>query len=295
MRNLIVFILFFIFWGISNAQTESVVVVYTHNTNGILENCNCPERSYGALEKRAAVIDSIRNAEQNVLLLDTGDILDIQKNRLLHKYVVKAYDYMKYDFWTPGDQDFVEGTDFFLNSLSKISAQLVTSNIRYKENLIGQTFGIKKYGNIRIGITGTIRDNLHRFVDAPADKNFKFENQLDSLRPVLEELTKQTEFIILLSHSGFERDQQIAEMFPSVNLIIGGHSQTILTEPEKIGSTYITQVGESGYRLGTFKFIFKDKKIQLKEHKIVLLQKSMSDDSTVVELIKNYHQERLRD
>jgi 2',3'-cyclic-nucleotide 2'-phosphodiesterase (5'-nucleotidase family) len=74
-----------------------------------LENYDCPERSYGALEKRAAVIDSIRKSEQNVLLLDTGDILDIQKSRLLHNYIVKAYDYLKYDYWTPGDQDFVEG------------------------------------------------------------------------------------------------------------------------------------------------------------------------------------------
>ncbi len=293
MRNLLVLVLSFVFVGISSAQTETVVVVYSHNTNGVLENCYCPERSYGALEKRAAVIDSIRNSEQNILLLDTGDILDIQKSRVLHKYIVQAYDYMKYDFWTPGDQDFVEGTDFFLNNLSKISAQIVTSNIRYEDNLIGHLYGVKKYGNIRIGITGTIRDDLHRFLDPPADVDFKFENQLSSLRPVIEELSGKTDFIILLSHSGIERDRQITEMFPSVDLIIGGHSQTILTQPEKIGSTYITQVGESGYRLGIFKIIFKNRKIQSTEHSVVLLTRSMAENSTVVELIKNYQQERL--
>ena len=90
MRNFIIFIIYVVFVQISIAQNETVVVVYSHNTNGVLENCNCPDRSYGALEKRAAIVDSIRKSEKNVLLLDTGDILDIQKSTLLHNYIVKA-------------------------------------------------------------------------------------------------------------------------------------------------------------------------------------------------------------
>ena len=50
---LILVILFAIAWV---AHSETVVIIYTHNTNGVLENCKCPERSYGALEKRAFIL-----------------------------------------------------------------------------------------------------------------------------------------------------------------------------------------------------------------------------------------------
>jgi 5'-nucleotidase len=275
------------------AQTESVVIVYTHNTNGVLENCDCPERSYGALEKRAAVIDSLRNSDQNILLVDTGDILDIQQNRILHNYVVKAYDYMNYDYWVPGDQDFIEGSDFFLNKLSTISATLLSTNIMHKEKLIGKNYITRNFGKKRIGITGTIRDDLSKYLDPPVNADFKFEEQFSSLGPVIKELSEKSDFIILLSHSGFERDRQIAEKYPSINLIIGSHSQTILPEPEMIGSTYIVQIGESGYRVGIFKIIFDNNKIQTTESRVILLTKGMSEDLIVNDMIRDYHQERM--
>ena len=293
MRNLLIFVMSLIFVQISNAQIDTITVVYTHNTNGVLENCNCPVRSYGALEKRAALIDSIRHTNPKILLLDTGDILDIQKSTLLHQYVLMAYDYMKYDFWTPGDQDFVEGTSFFLNKLMRLSAQMVTSNIRYRESAIGQTFAIKKIGNIRVGITGTTREDLHKFLDSPAERDFQFENQLSALGQVVHELSGKSDFLIVLSHSGIERDREIAKLYPEINLIIGGHSQTILSQPEKIAKTYITQVGESGYRTGIFTIIFQNKKILTTESKVVLLKKEMADNPAIVNMINHYHQERL--
>ena len=280
-------------FGSCVAQSENVVILYSHNTNGVLENCNCPERSYGALEKRAAIIDSIRGVEKNVLLLDSGDILDIQPSRLLHDHVVQAYEYMNYDYWTPGDQDFIEGSDFFINLLKGMPASLVSSNILYKGELIGEPFSIEKIGNIRLGITGTINPDLHKYLESPSDKDFVFQNQYESLDFVVKELMEKTQFIILLSHSGIRRDRQIAARYPAVNLIIGGHSQTILTQPEKVGSTWITQVGESGFRIGVFKIWFENGKVKEIKSSIILLTRNMPDNPAVVKLIKHYHKQRL--
>jgi 2',3'-cyclic-nucleotide 2'-phosphodiesterase (5'-nucleotidase family) len=279
--------------GTINAKVVHVVIVYSHNTNGVLENCDCPEKSYGALEKRAAVIDSIRKIEDHVLLLDTGDILDIMPSKLLHKYVVKAYDFMKYDFWTPGDQDFVEGSSFFNEKLSNISGSVLSTNILYKDKPIGKSNAIKKFDNIRIGITATIREDLHKYLDRPSQEEFIFLNQINSLDPVITKLANEVDYVILLSHSGIEHDRQISQKFPSIDLIIGGHSQTILNKPEKIGATSITQVGESGYRLGIMKLTFENNEIQKMENRIILLDRNMPDDPAVKEMIRKYHEERL--
>jgi 5'-nucleotidase len=286
-------IVFFIISVSCVAKNENVVIVYSHNTNGILENCDCPERSYGALEKRAAIIDSIRRAEKNVLLLDSGDILDIVPSRLLHDHVVHAYESMKYDYWTAGDQDFIEGSDFFLNMLTSMSSSLVSSNIFYKKDLIGKPYAIEKIGKIHLGITGTIKDDLHRYLGSPSEKDFVFQNQYKSLKPIVKELLDKTQFIILLSHSGIERDRIIAQKYPAIDLIIGGHSQTILMQPEKVGSTWITQVGESGYRLGIFKIWFEDGKVKETKSSVILLTRNMPNNPAVVKIIEHYHQQRL--
>ena len=288
-------LLFIIFsqWATSFAQDQKIVIVYSHNTNGVLENCNCPDKSYGGLEKRAALIDSIRKADNDILLVDTGDILDIVSNRLLHEYVVRSYDYMRYDYWVAGDQDFVEGSDFFNQKLFKMSGQLLISNLFYKDQQMGKTYIIRDFGKIRLGITGTIREDLSKFLDEPVQNDFTFDDQMSCLHQVIKQMQGKTDFILLLSHSGMDRDYQISEKFPQIGLIIGGHSQTLLSNPEKVGSTYITQVGESGYRLGVLQLNFKQKELKSIKNTVILLKKSMKDNLFIKNLINEYHQKRM--
>jgi 5'-nucleotidase len=294
MLKQIVLIIILLKVGISIAKQETVVVIYSHNTNGLLENCNCPERAYGALEKRAAVIDSIRKIYKNILLVDTGDILDIRDNPLLHDYIIQAYDHMKYDYWVPGDQDFVEGTDFFLQRMRNMSGQMLVSNLKYKGKSIGESYAIREFGKIKIGLTGTTRDDLIKYLN-PAEKEvFSFEDQMSILKKIVDDLFKKTDFVILLSHSGYDRDRQIAEEIPKLGLIIGGHSQTLLTNPERIGPTQITQIGESGYRLGILALNFEQKTLKSIDNSIILLKQQMADDPGIMKLINEYHDNRLK-
>jgi 5'-nucleotidase/UDP-sugar diphosphatase len=293
MPRIIVIFSIMIMFNLAFSQNQSVVVLFSHNTNGILENCHCPERSYGALEKRAAVIDSIRRAEKGILLVDTGDILDIRADRLLHEYITRAYGTMKYDFWVPGDQDFIEGPDFFLHQLSGQLGKLLVSNIYNKNKPVGESYVIKEYGKLKIGITGTIRDDLHQYLEQPAGGIFSFKDQMRSLKPVIKGLSQKTDYIILLSHSGIDRDREIAAEFPVLGLIIGGHSQTLLLKPEIIGSTHITQIGESGYRLGIIKLHFQNKKLWSLEPQVILLTKTMADNPQIKKMIADYHKTRM--
>ena len=276
------------------AQSETIVIIYTHNTNGVFENCNCPERSYGAIEKRAFIIDSVRNSEKNVLLIDSGDILDIRESRLLHDYIMRAYALLNYDYWVPGDQDFIEGTSFLLNQMSDKAGSMLVTNLLYKGENPGKLFSIEKFCEIRIGLTGTIRADLFKYLDPDLQKDFVFKEQERSLETVLVQLGKESDFCILLSHSGIDRDRKLAKTFPDIDLILGAHSQTLLLQPEKIGSTYITQIGESGYRVGILKLHFKNKQLLSLENKVILLTKDKHEDPSINALISEYHEKRLQ-
>ena len=280
------------------ADTE-LTIIYSNNTNGLLENCQCPEHAYGALEKRAAVIDSLRRSGKNILLLESGDLLDIRKNTLLHGYVVQAYEKMKYDAWTCGDQDFMEGAGFFKSMLNNPAfPPLLCTNIMQLQmsgnSAVGQKYLIKKYGRLRIGITGTINQDFHKYLEKESQAEFMFTEQKSALQAVLTELKPQCDFIVLISHSGFEQDKKLAEWFPLINVIIGGHSQTILAETYLAGKTCIVQCGENGYRLGILTLHFADQQLTAQTNKLILLDAGIGNSAFVLELIRSYQQQLVK-
>jgi 2',3'-cyclic-nucleotide 2'-phosphodiesterase (5'-nucleotidase family) len=288
-----VFILLVLIHILPAAETE-LTIIYSNNTNGMLENCHCPEHAYGALEKRATIIDSVRRMTKNVLVLDAGDLLDIRKNRILHSYVVQAYEIMGYDAWTCGDQDFTEGIDFFDRLAHNPRLPLVCSNVRSDSGTVGVPFLIKNYGQLRIGITGTIDPDLHKYLSEEVQTRYTFTGQKSALQPVLNELLPRCDFIVLISHSGYDQDTELAAWFPMINLIVGGHSQTVLAKADLRGDTYIVQCGENGYRLGILLLHFTGKKLVSLQNKLVLLDAGIDNFPAVMELVNSYHQQILK-
>ena len=244
------------------------------------------------MEKRAAIIDSLRKVEKNILLFDTGDILDIINDSLLHHYVYKIYDILNYDAWISGDQDFIEGPDFFINKLLALNMIFLNTNITYKGDFIGSRYKIYKFGNISIGVTGSINDMFFKYLPPSTQNVFSFANQKQSLRPVLKKMNTECDFNILLSHNGYLQDKEIADAFPDIDLIIGGHSQTLIEKEEKIGKTILVQAGENGYRVGVISLNFSGNKLKSAENKVYLLRKKSTDHPMVKKLIQEYHNVR---
>ena len=69
------------------------------------------------------------------------------------------------------------------------------------------------------------------------------------LVPVLREEFKP-DVLIALTHIGHRRDRELAEAIPDIDLIIGGHSHTVLERGDRIGDTLIVQTGFYGHSLG---------------------------------------------
>ncbi len=275
------------------AQNGELVIVYTNNTNGILENCRCPERAYGALEKRAAFIDSVRKVHPDLLLLDSGDLLDIRPNALLHRYIIKAYGLMRYDAWTPGDQDFIEGIDFFRNQLLAMPGALVSSNLSISGKPIGSRWIRKVIAGLSVGITGLSDPQCFRYLPDSTAEDLSIESPEEALEITLAAFTGECDLTILLSHAGFERDNVIAARFPEIDLIVGGHSQTILEQPEIVGKTMIVQAGEGGNRVGLLTIRVVNGQISSYHNTLHLLRKEDRDAPEMLSLIEEYHKKRI--
>ena len=62
------------------------------------------------------------------------------------------------------------------------------------------------------------------------------------------------ELVVLLSHSGMEKDRRYAQLFPRLNWIIGGHTQSFTQRPIDEGQTQLVQVLSRNHYIGQIKF-----------------------------------------
>ncbi len=94
--------------------------------------------------------------------------------------------------------------------------------------------------------------------------------------------------IILISHLGLKFDKNIAIEFPSINIIIGGHSHDILKEPVSINNTIICQAGQFGEYFGILD-IELDDKLHIKNFNGSLISsKNFYQDPKIMNIIDDY-------
>ncbi|MDQ0198874.1 bifunctional metallophosphatase/5'-nucleotidase [Neobacillus ginsengisoli] len=63
-------------------------------------------------------------------------------------------------------------------------------------------------------------------------------------------LKENTDIIILLSHLGIKEDERIAEEFPEIDVILGGHTHHVLQEGKLVNNTILCAAGNYGNYVG---------------------------------------------
>ena len=107
IKNLTILLFLIYLFGNSYPSSEKeIYILHTNNTNGALENCLCPGKSYGSLEKRVPYISDWFEQHPNTILDDAGDFLSATGNTLKDSIAFRAYELMPYHAMGLGDQEF---------------------------------------------------------------------------------------------------------------------------------------------------------------------------------------------
>lgn len=81
--------------------------------------------------------------------------------------------------------------------------------------------------------------------------DIRFLDQHETARRMVDELKGQgADVIVALSHCGLAEDRELARKVSGIDIILGGHCHTTLSEPVMLGSTIIVQTGRFGQYLG---------------------------------------------
>ena len=277
----------------STIDTKKITILHTNDTHSHIDPfpIDHPKNpNMGGAARRAAIIESIRKEEKNVLLLDAGDIF--QGTPYFNYYggelEFKLMSMMQYDLATMGNHDFDNGIDGFYAQLPHAKFDFVSANYDFKNTVLNdivKPYKIINKDGIKIGIFG-LGVQLDGLVDKKLYKETVYNNPievaLDMTRILKEE--KKCDMVICLSHLGFKykdepekpSDILLAQKTKNIDLIIGGHTHTFLDKPviEKNSEgkeVLINQVGCFGVNLGRIDFYLTNDKLYHNQTKNIII------------------------
>lgn len=273
---------------------QSVTLVYTNSLNGNIDFCHCKADPNGGLVKRAAEISNIRAKYSNIILVDTGDFFTYEPDALLAEYLVKSFKYIGYDAIQFGDQEFTIGPDSFLKY--KDMLPFVNNNLLIKKNGADEKpfrrYIVIEKGGIKIGIIGSISSDSFKYYSADLLEKIKISDQIKEINNDIVSLKKRKiNLIILLSHSGYENEILLQNKLTGVDVIVGGHSQTLIKDPPD-KRPLLVQAGTNGAHIGILELVLDKGKIKSFKNSFLWPNDSApEDDKYIRKLINDYKAE----
>ncbi|NOZ75764.1 MAG: hypothetical protein GXO90_10425 [FCB group bacterium] len=277
---------FFLFITLGFSQTQSLYILHTNNTNGALENCYCPDHPLGSIEKRTPFVESFRQEHDAVLLLDAGDFLSPVNRPYKDSLVCEGYAILEYDAILPGDQELNRDRKTIIDHFSRVQAPIVATNL-VKPKLPGVVpYLVIPVNGIRIAILGIIDPQAFKYYPKEIQDSVEFRNPVNAVKATLREIYPLPDVVVLLSHSGYDQDQLLAGAVSGIDVIIGGHSQTVVKDPVKTENTLIVQAGKEGYYTGVVEIkLDAQHKITSTSGYLVPMTLEMPDDPRIMNLI----------
>lgn len=212
-----------------------------------LDERNC----FGGYARIARAIQSERAANRNVLALDAGDawqgtLFFSSGSEAFSLAVERA---MPYDAVTLGNHEFDLGCAAASRYVDALDKPVVAANLIRDETCPLSRSGIVPYkiftfDGVRTAVIGLANDEVCEISKACAHTRFKDRRQ--ALQESVAALKKMdVRHIIVLSHLGYDADQELARTVCGVDLFVGGHTHSILGRHEASEGPYPTVVASA--------------------------------------------------
>ncbi|NRT15454.1 5'-nucleotidase [Flavobacterium sp. 28A] len=244
----------------------------------------------GGVARRAALIETIRQENPNVLLLDAGDIF--QGTPYFNYYggelEFKLMSMMKYDLSTIGNHDFDNGIPGLYAQMPHAKFEFISANYDFKNTLMDglvKPYKVFMKNGIKVGVFG-LGVKLDGLVDKKMYGETVYNDPVETSHEMVRILKQEQkcDLVVCLSHLGYEYkndkemicDLNLAALTQDIDLIIGGHTHTFLDKPTVVKNlvgkdVLVNQVGCYGINLGRIDFYFDSNNNKASEGAAILV------------------------
>ena len=224
-------------------NAQDLTILHVNDTHSHID----PQRSgdykgRGGVIEQAAYIDSVRCADgkRNVLLVHAGDFSQGTSyfTELGGNIEIDVLNALRFDVVTLGNHEFDNGIEELSRRLKNLEAEVVCANYDFEGTALDglvKPYTIIRRGGKKIGIIGLLTD-IMEVVDADIARMLTYQEPLqvvNRLSGYLKE-EKDCDMVICLSHLGYGEDKELAASIRNVDIIVGGHSHTLLDDKQTV-------------------------------------------------------------
>jgi len=248
----------------SQSALKTIHIIHTNDIHGniapleVTKKQTPPAEPRGGLAYMGAIIKDIqKEAQGNYILLDGGDWAQgtYESGLTKGKTVIDVMNNMGYDAAEIGNHEFDWSQKALDDMAGRADFTVLGANlIRESSGILKdiKPYTIKEVNGVKVGIVGVITPETAEKAKPKNLEGIKFENPFDTVSKYIPELKdKGADLIIVLSHQGVGEDnKRLALTVPGIDIIVGGHSHTLLEEPLNVNGTLIVQAKKHSFYVG---------------------------------------------
>lgn len=272
----------------------------------------------GGLARIKTLIDEQKEKNPDTLLLDGGDfsmgtlVQSIFREEAAELQMLGA---LGFEATTLGNHEF----DYRSAGLAQMLQTAVSKNVEMPQMLICnidwesmeaeglteeqtllkeafEAYGTKEYtvvtkGDVEIAVIGVFGMDA---LDCAPMCVLDMKDPVEAVQETVEEIqhNENVDMIVCISHSGTWEDEDksedeiLAKEVPELDLIISGHTHTLLEEPIVHGDTYIVSCGEYGKNLGSLSMSQKeDGRWTMEKYEVIPITEEIEQEEKIQEKI----------
>tara|TARA_B110000261_G_scaffold73872_1_gene85726 strand:+ start:1801 stop:3435 length:1635 start_codon:yes stop_codon:yes gene_type:complete len=233
---------------------------------------NTEGKCFGGTARLISAIEDARERHSNTILLDGGDQFQgtLFYNLYKGKVAAEMMNKLGYDGMAVGNHEFDDGPKTLRAFMDAVNFPVLMANadVDMEPELKGklQKSTVIERGGHKIGLIGVVTEDVVD-ISSPGDK-IVFTDAISAVQAEVDSLTASgVNIIVLLSHSSYEIDKEIAAHTSGVDVIVGGHDNAYLSNisdkakgpyPTVVNGTQIVQAYAYGKYLGELSVVFDE-------------------------------------
>ena len=246
-------------------NTKKLTLLHSNDMHGDFLEENVDSNLVGGVSLLSGYINKVRTEEENVIYAIAGDMFrgSVIDSEFKGISTIQIMNMLAPDVVTPGNHEVDYGVAHLLFLEKCADFPIVNANLHIQTNharLFDPCIVLERDG-MKILFIGILTEAVlaQCKTDGIIGTFVSVEDAAEEIGRICNTYNAtDIDFTVLLTHIGFEEDKKLAELLDpawGVDVIIGGHSHTFLTEPAVVNGIPIVQAGTGTDQIGRFDIV----------------------------------------